>query len=498
MNVTLRPYQVDVVNGVREKMRAGKKRVLMVLPPGGGKTRSFAEIVRGAENKGSSVLVLAHRRELIKQASDKLNDVDVRHGIIMPGEPVMKQRRVQVASVATLVRKLDQYDFDVIIVDEAHRTVKGGSYDKVLNAYHKAYVIGATATPLRLDGKGLGDLYDDMVVGISAMELKKLGFLVRLGGWEYKAIDTKGVRVQGGDYVATDLANRMGKALIGNVVDEWKRWSDGKRTVAFAIDIEHSKKVVEAFKARGVPAEHIDGTMKTPERDAILARLRSGQTLVVSNVQVLTEGTDIPELETCLLLCPTLSLTKFIQSVGRIFRPAPGKEVARIHDHAGNLHRHGHPYLDRNWVLKKTADNRTTGYGDPRGAVSVKLECPSCKSITSGWPCDNCKHPGPTTQLEFLTNTDRRFVEEYETLNPEIELKRKQQEARAQRWARLDVAEKVDAWLRAVEKHGPRRAVGVYRFLSGDTEWPRVQWRLNAGEKLPERLMNAYKAGKVA
>lgn len=472
MTIELRPYQVQAIEQVRDRFRSGAKRTLIVLPTGGGKTVVGASIIRSATEKGSRVLFLAHRRELIQQTADKLNRFGVRHGVIMAGERQALQHPVQVASIQTLARRRDALKaVDLIFFDEAHHAA-AGTYTDVLAWYPQARVVGLTATPWRLDGRGLADIFDAHVLVRSPRELKEEGFLVPVGGWEFEAIDTTRARVQRGDYATKDLGAEAAKPrVVGDIVEEWLRHAEGKRTVVFAVNVEVSKLMVEKFRAAGVPAEHIDGEMATAERDAVLRRLRSGQTRVVSNCNVLTEGFDCPELEVCVLARPTLSVSLFLQMVGRVLRPAEGKTQARIHDHAGCLATHGHPYAHRDYSPEQTVK----GDREPAQDADTRKRnvCPSCKSVRSGYPCDNCGFtPTPEElKLEFEEAAHRKAIAED---NSPEELKRKELARQFRGRSEMDRREFFE---RMVAKHGPRRAIGVYRWWSGETAWPPREWR---------------------
>ena len=484
-SMQLRPYQVEAVDGARAELRRGAKRCLIVLPTGGGKTVVAAEIIHRAEERGSRTLFLAHRRELIVQTSDKLQRFGVRHGIIMAGQPRALQHLVQVASIQTLAHHQDILSkVDLIFFDEAHHAA-AGSYTKVLEWFPQARVVGLTATPWRLDGRGLADVFDGHVLVRTPKQLRDEGFLVPVGGWEFEAIDTSRARVQRGDYAVKDLAEEAGKPrVVGDIVEEWQRYAEGKRTVVFCVNIETSKLVAEKFRAAGVAAEHIDGEMATRERAAIVARLRSGETRVVCNCNVLTEGFDCPELEVCVLARPTLSTALYLQMVGRVLRPAQGKTGARIHDHAGCLAAHGHPYANRDYSPEvSTRGERQTLDADTRR----RNRCPSCKSERAGYPCDNCGF-SPTPEelkIEFEEAAHARAIAEEN--NPEAV----KQRGMAAQFARKSYEERRAFFERQVEKHGPRKAIGVYRWWSGETAWPDRGWRVVPATVAPGELQRA-------
>ena len=484
-SMQLRPYQVEAVDGARAELRRGAKRCLIVLPTGGGKTVVAAEIIHRAEERGSRTLFLAHRRELIVQTSDKLQRFGVRHGIIMAGQPRALQHLVQVASIQTLAHHQDILSkVDLIFFDEAHHAA-AGSYTKVLEWFPQARVVGLTATPWRLDGRGLADVFDGHVLVRTPKQLRDEGFLVPVGGWEFEAIDTSRARVQRGDYAVKDLAEEAGKPrVVGDIVEEWQRYAEGKRTVVFCVNIETSKLVAEKFRAAGVAAEHIDGEMATRERAAIVARLRSGETRVVCNCNVLTEGFDCPELEVCVLARPTLSTALYLQMVGRVLRPAQGKTGARIHDHAGCLAAHGHPYANRDYSPEvSTRGERQTLDADTRR----RNRCPSCKSERAGYPCDNCGF-SPTPEelkIEFEEAAHARAIAEENS--PEAV----KQRGMAAQFARKSYEERRAFFERQVEKHGPRKAIGVYRWWSGETAWPDRGWRVVPATVAPGELQRA-------
>lgn len=475
----LRPYQIAAIEQTREKIRAGAPKVLIVIPTGGGKTVVAAEIIRAAEAKGSRVLFLAHRRELILQTCDKLNRFGVRHGVVMAGVRAALQLPVQVASVQTLARRPGVLTrVNLIFLDEAHHVTVENQYNELLSWYPEAKVVGLTATPWRLDGKGLADVFGAHVIGSTPRQLRDEGFLVPVGGWEYEAIDTSNARVERGDFKVADLqASATSRRVVGDIVTEWQAHADGKRTILFATSIEQSQLLVAEFRKAGVPAEHVDGTMHTRDRDAILARLRSGQTLLVSNCNVLTEGFDCPELEVCILARPTLSTSLYLQMVGRVLRPAPGKAMARLHDHAGCLRAHGHPYAERDYNPETTVRGERSGATDGAGGGAANKRCAACKSVISRWPCDACGYaPDPKElKLEYDPAAARREITADGTAPRKID----SDADRRRRWREQyahDEERKRSFFERMVARHGPEKGARVYWWFSGKTERPPRQW----------------------
>lgn len=474
----LRPYQVAAVDGARQRIREGAKRVLLIVPTGGGKTVIASEIIHSAAAKGSRVVFLAHRRELILQTCDKLNRFGVRHGVVMAGFTPALHHPVQVASVQTLARRPGHLNrVDLVFLDEAHHVTKENNYSDLLKWWPNAKVVGLTATPWRLDGQGLADVFDSHVIGATPRDLRDQGYLVPVGGWEYEGIDTSGARVKGGDFVAGDLqASATSRRVVGDIVNEWVAHAAGKRTVLFATSIAHSQTMVTEFRRLGVPAEHIDGEMPTAERDAILRRLRSGETLVVCNCNVLTEGFDCPELEVAILARPTLSVSLFLQMVGRVLRPAIGKAMARIHDHAGCLAAHGHPYAERDYnpLLTVKAPRKAT-----ESRTARDKRCSACESVVSDWPCDACGFAPKPAELQVeMEPAERR---EIGADGPSRKRKSESDKERRAKWAlRYEFddsgAQRHSFLKRMVAKHGLNKGAWVYFWVSGNSERPKPEW----------------------
>lgn len=280
----LRDYQTAVVKRVEAACATGLRRILVVLPTGGGKTIIMAQIILDYLASGGGVLVLAHRRELIAQNSAKLHAAGADHGIIQAGFPTRPGERVQVASVQTLHARavrtaaIDMPPATLVIVDEAHH-VRARTYRQILDAYPDATVIGLTATPCRSDGRGLGAVFQAIVEGPSVAELIATGFLVPTRVYAPSVPDLAGVKVERGDYVERQLAARMDDAkLIGDVVTHWHRLADRRRTVVFATGVAHSLHLRDEFRRSGVLAEHIDGETPIEERASRIA-LQSGTSI---------------------------------------------------------------------------------------------------------------------------------------------------------------------------------------------------------------------------
>jgi len=378
--VRLRSYQESAVREIRARVAGGVRRLIVVAPTGSGKTTIAAHIIASAVERGSRVLFMAHRRELITQAFNRLVQLGVPEGqlgVLMgrdrrrrPGAPV------QVASVDTLRNRAKPLA-DIVFVDECHRAT-AKSYRDIATHYPDALHLGLTATPFRANGDGLDDAYDDLLLVASPRRLIDEGHLVepRVFTVPTGALpDLSAVRVKRGDYDQRALAEAVdSKTLIGNLVEHWMRHAEGVRTVAFAVSVAHSQHIAEQFRQAGVAAEHLDGGTPTEQRDAILARLERGDTRVVSNCGVLCEGWDQPAVKCAILARPTRSTGLYLQQAGRILRPWNGQR-AIILDHGGCVLEHGLPQDDRDFSLEGTKKKRN-------GKASAPVRtCPSCCAV---------------------------------------------------------------------------------------------------------------------
>lgn len=366
----LREYQDRAVSEIRAAF--GRHRsVCLALQVGGGKTVIACDVIRRALKRGTRVLFVVHRIELVEQACERLRAFGIEAGIIKAGFHEDRARMVQVACVPSLVRR-NFPPAELVIFDETHHVVSA-SWLSVLNSYRQsgAWILGITATPLRLDGKPLGDAFEAIIEPVTTRELIEGGFLLNPTVYAPPSIDRKGLHVRGGDYALPELAARMQK-LTAPITDYWHLYCRGKRTLVFAVNIEHSRQIEDALRARGARIAHIDGTTDRGTRASVNARLRSHELDVVTQCQIWTEGLDIPELEALIIARPTKSLGLHRQMIGRVMRPAPGKSVALVLDHAGNHHEHGQVADPVAWTLLGRVK---------REAAEPVRTCPACFAI---------------------------------------------------------------------------------------------------------------------
>ena len=324
---------------------------------------------------------------------------DVYHGIILAkrDDALRPQALVQVASIDTLRSRalngtMQMPLADIVIIDEAHHA-RAKTYQRIVEAYPEAIILGMTATPCRGDGRGLGNIFQALIEAPQIPDLIGLGFLVGTQIYAPVVEDiARGVRAEKGDYVVSALSMRMNTdGLVGDIVSHWGRYGQNKPTVAFAVDVAHSVHIASEFVKAGVKAEHLDGSTPLNEREAILGRLRSGETQVLSNCMVLTEGWDMPDVGCCILARPTKQRGLFLQMIGRVLRPAEYKERAIILDHSGGVYRHGRPEDRIEWTLDVDSQAANPEHERRKKGDAMRMrECPSCQHVLTEIPCWQC------------------------------------------------------------------------------------------------------------
>ena len=395
--IELRPYQTDFVGNLRSAMRR-HRRVIGVAATGAGKTIVFTYIANSSVQRGKRVIIAAHRAEIVSQISKALTAFDVRHGWIMPGRTTTTDM-VQVAMIQTLARRLDRVPSpDLLIIDEAHHATSG-AYRAVMDAWDSAYVLGVSATPERLDGRGLSEVFDEMVLGPQTRWLIDQGFLSQYTHLAPPQVaDFSGVKTSMGDYAVDDLASVMDQSTItGDLIAHYRQHLSGKSAIAFCVNIAHAEHVAEQFSSVGIAAASIDGKTETPERMRLLDALGSCELKVLTSCDLIGEGVDVPSVNGAILARPTKSLSLYRQQVGRVLRLKPDGSKAVILDHVGNVHRHGMPDIEINWTL--------SGRQKKKSAPTFKTKtCKTCFrvfAVAPGWQAAaECgAEPGPECAL---------------------------------------------------------------------------------------------------
>jgi DNA repair protein RadD len=391
---TLRDYQLAAIDRLDAEFAAQRRRVLLQSPTGSGKTVIAGEIIRRKAEAGRRVLFLAPRRELVQQASRKLADVGIDHGIILAGDRRHDlYKPVQVASIDTLRarnHKLKFLDPHLVIIDEAHLYVTAIRHG-LLEQYATALRVGLTATPCRKDGRGLQLQYEAIINVATTAELTARGHLVRARYFSLSQPDMSRVHTVAGDYKVSDLGVAMAP-LVGDIGHTWLERAGGRRTAVFCATVRQSIAQAAEFRYLGVKAEHVDGGTPTIEREAILARFASGDTQVLCNVLVASIGFDLPALDCIVLARPTKSLALYLQMLGRGLRPAPGKTDCLVLDHSGCVHRLGFAADEREWTLDGHADLSTTKAIREKSS-GKEVTCPACAAVYTGArECPECGH----------------------------------------------------------------------------------------------------------
>ncbi len=413
MSFELRPYQKEQFESVRQHFNAGRRRVLAVAPTGSGKTVMVAHAIGAAAAKGKTAWFLNHRREIIRQSSDTFTAVGVTHGVIASGYPYYPGAKIQVASVQTILNKLDELPKpDLIIWDETHH-LAAGSWARIFNTYPEAFHLGLTATPERLDGTGLSEFYDVMVEGPSVGWLIEHGWLSPYDLFSPPGVDTSGLHTTRGDFVPKEVNALMSRpSLTGSVIAEYKKHCYGKRAILFAPGIDVSRELVSELQANGIPAAHVDGKTPMEERDRATMAFKRGDLWILSNVELFGEGYDLPAIEAVIGFRPTQSLCLYRQQVGRGLRISEGKSRAVIIDHAGNWKIHGLPDDEVIWKLEGR-EKKNRGGGE--AAANVKV-CPKCfgAMFYGVIQCKYCQHifetkerSGPELRKGDLVKVDK-------------------------------------------------------------------------------------------
>lgn len=383
--IQLRPYQQDLYGKTRNAFMQGKKRVLVCVGCGAGKSYIFAKM---AENARGPVLVLTHRQELKAQTSRLFAD----NGI-----------NARIEMILTEANRLGQYEKpSLIICDEAH-LARSNSWMKVLD-YYDTYVAAFTATPIRLDGKPLGDVFDELVTGVSVRWLIENHCLAPYEYYAPTAVETDGLKVQMGDYVIKDLEQLMSdRAIYSDVLKSWERLAKGQKTIAYCVSVKHAKETAEMFCKAGYPAVEIDGNTPPKKRAEIMQDFREGKIMVLCNVGIISEGVSINDVTCCLLLRPSASHALYWQQAMRCMRYQPNK-TAIIIDCVGNYARNPLPDADVEWSL--TQSDKKKPRVNAEGDFFIRT-CPKCYKVFKTAPvCPYCGEVYPLHPREIKAHED--------------------------------------------------------------------------------------------
>lgn len=454
MKHELREYQVKAVDEIRESYKNGYNAPLLTMPTGSGKTHVFTYIAEAAAQKGYKTIIVVHRSYLWKQVSDKLIQTGTPHGIIAPGHHI-KDEKIQVASVDTLVRRLDKVRRpNLIIFDEAHHVIKNNKWGKVAK-YYNSKILGVTATPCRTNGTGLGmsagNFFDTLIKGPEISELQpKYLSQFKLFAPECK-INLKAVKRFAGDYSRKELDLAADdRTIYGDVPKTYRDICYGLPAIAFCVSVKHCEHVAEEFRMNGISAASVSGKTSEIKRQELFTGLANGKYLVLCSCDLVSEGFDVPVCGAAICLRPTQSLALCLQQWGRTTRIANGKDFAYIIDHVGNYLRHGMPDEVREWSLCGAVFDKRT---EDENKVLTKA-CPECFAVHKPAPiCPYCGHKYTANELKLpVTDKEAKLIE--------IEILRKE------KTAAITNAKTIDSLHEVAEKLGYKEGWAHYVWKS--------------------------------
>ena len=369
--------------------------------------------MREALRHKKRALFVVHRRELVKQTAARLAQSGIKPadiGLVLGGVPASPRAPIQVASIEAWVKRSTATRADVVIIDEAHHATSKSYRALIEGVAGHARVYGLTATPYRLDGKPLGDIFDALIESAPPSKLVDAGWLLRPRVYtvpQGSRADLVSVVVNGADFNQRQLARAVNRhELIGDIVAHYQRYAEGRPAVCYAVNLEHGVSIVDRFLAHDVTAALIDGSTPDHERSRLLQALSDGALQVLVNCMVLTEGWDCPQAKLAIVARPTMSRCLWVQMTGRITRPNPGSVAAPlVLDHAGNAIVHGLPLVDEAFSLRDSIHRGT--YRPSFGSVPEKC-CPECECSVAVITrvCPNCGY-----EFWRIEETDGQLVE---------------------------------------------------------------------------------------
>lgn len=417
--ITLRPYQKKFVDDVKKNFRAGVKRVCGVAPCGAGKTIMTGYLIKEAVAMGERAIFFVHRKELIQQTAAAFSKLGIKFGIISSGTTPNYTLPVQIASVQTLVNRLDEVPPpDFVVCDECHH-ILAKTYLKIINRWEGFHLLGVTATPERLGGIRLGDVFNSMVQAPPVKDLIRMGNLTDFRCFAPKSdLNLKNISVKRGDYVNRELEKLMSdRKIVGNIVANYQKYAAGKSAICYCVNVAHSKLVAENFHKAGIASTQCDGETPKDERAQIVSDFRNGRIKVLCNAELFGEGFDVPNVHAVILARPTKSLTLYIQQAMRPLRPDPldKTKTAVIIDHVNNSLVFGLPDENRKWSLEPNEEK------EPH-LPPVKI-CPACDEVLpiATHFCTNCGYEFEIEGVD-LTEHDGELSEVQRSLQKFLEI----------------------------------------------------------------------------
>ena len=395
----LRDYQEELVDGIKRSMRAGNHSIIVQSPPRSGKTVVMAHIAKSATDKNNKVLFFSHRKEINEQVYKTFENNNVNMDLVTIG------------GVQSLVRKLDKLDEPtIILIDEAHHS-KASSYKKIIDYFPNAYKLLFTGTPVRLDGSGFDDIADDLILGKSVKWLQEHG---RIAPFKYYAplmIDVASLKKRAGEFTKQSVDDTMKTVVFGDVIGHYEKLAKGKQAIVYTHSVEASENVSKTFNKAGYNSMAVSGKTPREVRETAMRAFRNGDLKIMVNCELFTEGIDLPNVDVCIMLRPTQSLSLYLQFAMRALNPREGK-TAIIIDHVGNVERFGLPNQDREWSLQGIIKKKQTAkIGEPTVRV-----CEMC--FATFWSkdriCPECGYENePTKQeIELIREAELKEIKE--------------------------------------------------------------------------------------
>lgn len=405
MITQLRPRQLKALDDLRNAYANGARAPILVAPTGFGKTATAAEVVRLAIAKGRTVWFLAHLREILDDTSARLAAAGISHGHIRAGRSVDYSQKAQVVAVQTAVRRNGLPQPDLVIIDECHLAV-ANTYRQVLTAAGNPLILGLTGTPQRLDGRGLGEVFDQLVLTCSTAQLIEEDLLASVRVYAPPSVDLSSLRTRAGEYDQGQAGEILSRPqVVGDALNHWEKLCHGRRGVAFCTTVAHAQAVANQWQSAGYRAMVVHGGSDDDERREAIVGLRAGRLDLVACAQLWIAGVDVPEIDAVIWLRPTQSLTAWLQGNGRGLRIAPGKRDLLVLDHVNNCRRLDHPLVNHDWSLDGKRKRQT------EQAISCKV-CPACfsTSISAAQVCADCGHRF-NPEVRELKQVDGELVE---------------------------------------------------------------------------------------
>ena len=399
LSLNLRDYQEELVDGIKQSMSSGNHSIIVQSPPRSGKTVVMAHIAKSATDKNNKVLFFSHRKEINEQVYKTFENNEVNMDLVTIG------------GVQSLVRKLDKLDEPtIILIDEAHHS-KASSYKKIIDYFPNAYKLLFTGTPVRLDGSGFDDIADDLILGKSVKWLQEHGRIAPFKYYAPQLIDVSRLKKRAGEFTKQSVDETMKTVIYGDVIKHYEKLAKGKQAIVYTHSVEASENVSKAFNDAGYDSMAVSGKTPKEERETAMRAFRNGDLKIMVNCELFTEGIDLPNVDVCIMLRPTQSLSLYLQFAMRALNPREGK-TAIIIDHVGNVERFGLPNQDREWSLQGIVKKKQTAkIGEPTVRV-----CEMC--FATFWSkeriCPECGYENePTKQeIELIREAELKEIKE--------------------------------------------------------------------------------------